>query len=320
MIRRLVNRWRRFWDWEAPRKLKVTPIGRMYLVITIGIGLGALNTGNNLLYLLLGFLLSLIVASGVLSERSLRHLRIRRILPESAYAGEAMVLRYEVYRTQGWSFALTLTEETGLPDALAFVPLVAETPVTVRASPMATQRGPTRLSRISVTTNYPLGLFAKTRRFERPDTVLVFPRRGFSCAPPAEDRSSQAGDAGNPRRKDGTGELLGLSELNPGEDARRLHWKKSAAAGRWLKVERAREERKQFQLALSTQEPGPGLERACEELAAQARKLLEQGHEVGLKTPTDTLRPQYGGAQERRIMSALAWAGFPRPAPGGSQP
>ena len=49
-------------------------MGRTYLVVTFGVGLGALNTGNNLLYLVLGLLLAMVVASGVLSERCLRYL------------------------------------------------------------------------------------------------------------------------------------------------------------------------------------------------------------------------------------------------------
>src|SRR5690606_41777220 len=63
-------------DW--PRRLKVTGTGRTYLMVTLGVGIGALNTGNNLLYLLLGLLLGVIVLSGLLSERVLRGLHVER--------------------------------------------------------------------------------------------------------------------------------------------------------------------------------------------------------------------------------------------------
>jgi hypothetical protein len=56
----------------APRKLKFTREGKYYLGITLGVGFAAINTGNNLLYLLLGMLLSLIVVSGVMSDLSLK--------------------------------------------------------------------------------------------------------------------------------------------------------------------------------------------------------------------------------------------------------
>ena len=45
-------RWARWQTWSGPRRrLKITRIGRTYLFITLGVGLAALNTGNNLLYL-----------------------------------------------------------------------------------------------------------------------------------------------------------------------------------------------------------------------------------------------------------------------------
>src|SRR5262245_33753614 len=53
---------RGFWErvrrfFNPPRKLKFTREGKYYLGITLGVGFAAINTGNNLLYLLLGMLL-----------------------------------------------------------------------------------------------------------------------------------------------------------------------------------------------------------------------------------------------------------------------
>ena len=51
-----------------------------------------MNTGNNLLYLVLGLLLSLVILSGVLSEMALRGLEFRRKLPRRAYAGSSALI------------------------------------------------------------------------------------------------------------------------------------------------------------------------------------------------------------------------------------
>ena len=69
---------------RPPRRLKLTREGKYFIGITFGVGFAAINTGNNLLYLLLGMLLSLIVVSGVLSELSLRELTVVRRLPPRA--------------------------------------------------------------------------------------------------------------------------------------------------------------------------------------------------------------------------------------------
>ena len=72
---------------RPPRRLRFTREGKVFIGITFGVGFAAVNTGNNLLYLVLGLLLSLVILSGVLSEIALRGLEFRRRLPRRAYAG-----------------------------------------------------------------------------------------------------------------------------------------------------------------------------------------------------------------------------------------
>lgn len=293
-----------------PRTLKITAAGRVYLVVVIGVGLGALNTGNNLLYLLLGLLLSLIILSGVLSERTLKELAVRRVLPEACHAGEPFALRYELRRPRGESFAVTLSEADGALEGTCGVAFLdAAAPQVARADCTAPQRGPLRLTGVKVATSWPFGLFSKARVLPVEDLLLVFPRRGFSCELPQEQPGRRQGDGGDPRKRDGSGDVLGLRELLPFESARGVHWVKSASAGKLLKVEREREERRQYTLSVSSKLPQPQQDRACEEAAAMTTRLLARGDEVGLSTQTQSLRPASGPGHERRILAALAWVG-----------
>lgn len=296
---------------RPPRTLSVTRTGRTYLVLTLGVGFGALNTGNNLLYLLLGLMLSMIVVSGVLSERALRFLKVRRLGADAAYAGEPFAFRWAISRAKGSSFALALSEVDAPVEGygkLAYLPPGAEQ--IVRGDLQVERRGPVKLSGVKVTTTFPLGLFAKSRVFRLEGELLVYPRRGYACASPDDAGVGPLGDAGDPRRGGGDGDLLGLRELKEGEDARRIHWKKSAAAGRLLRTEREREERKTYVLHVDGKKPGDALERRCEEVAALAQRLLTDGHEVGLETETTRIRPGSGTGQQRRILRALAYAGY----------
>lgn len=297
------------------RKLKATRVGRTYLVLTVGIGLGALNTGNNLLYLVLGFLLAIIVLSGVLSERVIADIRVRRLLPDGAFAHELFPLRYEVTRTKGRAFAIRISEGGGTLDGWAWIPTVLEgAPVTVRADVTAPRRGPLRLKQIEISTFFPFGLFEKSRTVEVEDLLLIWPRRGFTCDPPDSDAGHLTGDTGNQRHRDGGGDVQGLRELGDLEDARRVHWKKSAAAGKLLKVEREREDRKQYTLTIESDAPGDPLERACEETAALTNRLLASGNDVGLDAGGRKIRPASGPGHEKRILSALAALGYALPA------
>ena len=80
--------------------------------------------------------------------------------------------------------------------------------------------------------------------------------------------------------------------------------------GKLLRTEREREERRQFMLRVDGALAGDALERRCEEAAAQSFRLLDRGHEVGLEAGKLRLRPASGPGHERRILTALAWAGF----------
>jgi hypothetical protein len=56
----------------------------------------AINTGNNLLYLILAVMISILIASFWLSEMVLNDLNLSRRLPESVFAGEEFSVVYEL--------------------------------------------------------------------------------------------------------------------------------------------------------------------------------------------------------------------------------
>jgi len=300
---------------KPPRTLRVTRAGRTYLVLTVGIGLGALNTGNNLLYLVLGVQLATIVASGILSEASLRGLHVRRLGAESAFAGEPFVYRWAVSRRRGTAFVLTFTETHSELEGSATLALLRPgEEVVVRGRLLAPHRGPYALSGIRVTTTFPLGLFSKGRVLEVPGELLVYPRR--VPAPPGLVWPDEARGEQTARRfrREGDGDTAGLRALREGEDARRVHWLKSALLGKLLRVERDAEQTRSVVLTLDVSARGAALEHSCEEVAARARALLADGAAVGLEAGSDRLRPDQGPRHERLLLAALARAGFTEPA------
>jgi uncharacterized protein (DUF58 family) len=289
----------------------VTRLGRTFLVVTVGVGVGAMNTGNNLLYLVLGTLLSAIVVSGVLSERCLRGLEVRRIGTDGAFAGEPFPHRWALFRRTGASFALEISEEHPALPGSALVPyLAAGEELTARADVTAARRGPYLLREVRVTTRFPFGLFAKSRMFELPGELRVLPRRVPSSHGHQGSNDGVPGDAGNPGKTNGAGDVAGLSPLREGDDARHIHGLRSAALGHWVRLDREREERRTHVLEATDAGPPERVDRACEQLAARARSLLAAGHEVGLLTPRTRIPPASGPGQERRILEALTVLGF----------
>lgn len=70
------------------RAISVTTEGVRFLLLTLAVGIAAVNTGNNLFYLLLAMMLSLIVLSGFLSEQCVRRLEFHRHLPDTLFVNQ----------------------------------------------------------------------------------------------------------------------------------------------------------------------------------------------------------------------------------------
>jgi uncharacterized protein (DUF58 family) len=303
------------------RRLRVTRDGWYFCLLAIGIGLAALNTGNNLLFLVLGLLLATIILSGILSERSLRDLELRRLLPGDPCAGEPFNVTLCVRnRKRFWpSYDLIFREPDG-PVAGAEARVLVVKPqeeISVAYLATASVRGRHPLWRLELRTRFPFGLFEKIRDVSVDDELWVLPERVR-----VSERRATGGqrDGTKPEGRPGHGEeLLGLTELRAGDDRRSVHWRKSAAVGRLLKIERERERRRRITIVLDNrgERRTPAFEHAVAQAAALARLLSLRGIEVGLST-SGTLRPPGPGSHHlRTLMRDLAVV---VPVPGGSPP
>jgi uncharacterized protein (DUF58 family) len=85
-----LERLRDSFDYEVTRE------GIVYVLVTLVIGIAALNTGNNLLYIVVAAMLSAILVSGVASAMVLRRLKLEVRLPLHLFAGRAAAGRIVV--------------------------------------------------------------------------------------------------------------------------------------------------------------------------------------------------------------------------------
>jgi uncharacterized protein (DUF58 family) len=80
----------------------VTRAGLIYILISVVIGIAAINTGNNLLYVVVAALLSAILVSGVASAQILRSLALDVHLPDHVFAGRPMLARLLLRNASSW--------------------------------------------------------------------------------------------------------------------------------------------------------------------------------------------------------------------------
>jgi uncharacterized protein (DUF58 family) len=89
---------------------EVTGVGIGYVVCTLLLGIAALNTGNNLLYIVVSAMLAAILVSGVASATELRDLELDVRVPEHVFAGRAMLGKILLCNPRRWlpSFSISV--------------------------------------------------------------------------------------------------------------------------------------------------------------------------------------------------------------------
>ena len=216
------------------RFLRFTRIGTQFVLMTLGIGIAAINTGNNLLYLVLSMMLSLIILSGILSERNLRNLRAERVLPAHPFAGKTIPYYIKTSSLQRRFPSLGfLVREGGAEVQTEPVYVHSLSPgrkMLLSAKVLFPKRGHYRMKGIRFETTFPFGFFRKSLTRDLPEEVVVYPEL-LELPISLRTLLSGAGDSGGaPFPGPGTG-VRNLRDYQPTDDARGIHWKASARHG-----------------------------------------------------------------------------------------
>lgn len=81
---------------------EVTREGLAYMALVLVIGVAALNTGNNLLFIIVSAMLAAIVVSGVASATMLQRTQTEVTLPEHVFANDGVMGRVNVHNQSRW--------------------------------------------------------------------------------------------------------------------------------------------------------------------------------------------------------------------------
>jgi uncharacterized protein (DUF58 family) len=296
-----------------PRSLKITREGRWFIGVLLIVGLAAINTGNNLLYLVVATLLSLIVISGIISESTLRGVNVKRVLPNHFFKGIPAPIKLHVANRKKHfpSFSLCFNE-------LALVGLTAKDPYILKLDPRAsvevpttytfTRRGVFTLTGLKVSTRFPFGIFLKGREETTNDEVIVYPSIKPVKAVALADIYRGAGAQEKSRRGAGT-ELYNLRGYTLADNSRFIYWRAAAKTGELFIKEFVLETEKKVILVFKNHctEGGEELfEETVDEAAGVIKHFIDRGYSVGLETLDTEIAPGQGHYQLLKLLRTLA--------------
>ena len=217
------------------RILQVTREGGGFIFLLFGVGIGAINTGNNLLYLVLAMCCSFIAVSGVLSELTLKDIFIEISLPKAVYPDDSYPLHLKISNSKKTIPSYSLYVE--FPQDPMGRYLIEHSAYTYEVSPQSSvdkslifvglKRGPLHINKVHLKTSFPFGFFIKTKILPVSVDTLVFPVIKNVALPSPTEYSEEGegtiGFAGD--------DLYSIREYRPGDPTASVHWKSSAKTG-----------------------------------------------------------------------------------------
>jgi uncharacterized protein (DUF58 family) len=237
---------------------KLTREGWIYIGGIVLVSLAAINTGNNLLFLILACLIASILMSGILSSLTLAGVELKLELPEHIFARQTVKGTVQLRNDKETLPSFSLRVE-GAKKKKAAASVLLSTPVYFpylprhesvnQAVPMQFERrGLYRQEAFRITTRFPFGFLQKSRRLDIASEALVYP--SVEATPEFLEVLPGIQGAMESLAKGRGQDLYSLRDYSPTDSARHVHWKASARLGSLMVREFAREDDSRVLLVL----------------------------------------------------------------------
>ncbi len=286
--------------------MKLTREGKGLLITGVLVAMAALNTGNNLIYLLTAMMLSLGLLDVVAGYFNLKKLSGDVVVEEPVYAGVSQTAIYRFFndRKHGSAFLVSLKDaEAGM---FAVAPLIdPEGMMEVKEAVTFVRRGRIHLSHMRLSSGYPFGFYRNVVKLKSPKSFLVYPEltdvRGLLAG---IQSIAGSGALPHPAGEDFTD----IRPYRQGDPMRDVHWKATAKSGGLMVKEFRAGVSRSVTVALDTSASATPeiLEKGISLAASLVEVLFSEGHPVRLKTLSQISAPARSREQFYHIMDMLA--------------
>jgi uncharacterized protein (DUF58 family) len=275
----------------------------LYVASTLLLGVAAVNTGNNLLFLVVSAMLGFMAVSGLLGWMNIRGLSVSVRLPDEVYAGVHTLVTIRIANSKKFlpSFLITATV-SGSPTS--FVLLDPRTPETGSLLLAFPQRGRHVVPGALISSTFPVNFFVRFIRVPVSGSFTVFPAPRPSIQPtPGKTPDAGAGKSYPAPGYDG--ELAKISDYRGGESLKLIHWRLSAK----------HEDFKVKQMTATAVDPvlldvdriaGRDLEERLSYCAFLVNRLVRGGCPVGLKLANRVIDPAATRLHRLKLLGELA--------------
>ncbi|MBL0225501.1 MAG: DUF58 domain-containing protein [Geobacteraceae bacterium] len=275
--------------------------------MTLLLGFAAVNTGNNLLFLVVSGLLAFMSVTGLAGMINLKGLTPELLPPAEIFAGTVTPFRLRLHNQKQRlpSFLIRVECENGQGVTLPVVSHASAVETAVQM--LFPRRGFARIGTIRISSPFPVNFFNRFWSFSIQDEFLVYPRlmQGTAVGDGPETRRIGS-DTRRDRGQDG--ELERIAGYSGNEPLRMIHWKLSARVDELLVKEFGRQSAPPLVI-----DPDRLSGNSLEERVSQAAWLVRRKvHErpVGLCLAGRTIPPASGRIHGALLLKELALYGL----------
>ncbi len=224
--------------WKDRRlRLNITRLGIQYLVALFFIGAFAVNTGNNLLYMIFSLMLGLFLVSGWVSRAALKGVNLESLDEGNLFArvrGGIRVRLKDRVPTRVRALEVHLEMEGGrVEPGFMAGGRESENAALLVLHARAEKRGWTKVQSLELRTSYPFGFIEKAYHFDLEHPVLVLPHPRSSTLPPRTPKGELHRHIPVP----GDSSPESARPLRHGDSPSRVHWKRTAQRGTpWVRT------------------------------------------------------------------------------------
>lgn len=288
-------------NWARTRPTKE---GMMFLGLTFFVGFAAINTGNNLIYMIFGMMLSFIASSGIISMINLAGIEVKPLYPREAYAHSPAPIRFSLtnlkFLIPSYSLTININGKKGF---LTHLPPKLTKNVTVNF--VFDKRGWNTVPEAQMYTKFPFGFFMKWIKLDLgEEQMLVYPKL-VNESVYIDEYLSATGEVKADRLGPGT-DIRSLRDYAYGDNPKHIHWKVSAKAGKLILREMEDEDSQKVLLEFKPGTKKRDLESEISRSASIFLKLLKMNYKVEFIAPTRVFNAHETSVSYRPVLTYLA--------------
>ncbi|MBI5657805.1 MAG: DUF58 domain-containing protein [Geobacter sp.] len=292
--------------------MSITRTGALYVATTLLLGFAAVNTGNNLLYLLVSILLGFMATSGLLGWLNIRWLDCSVRFPDELYSGRPTQV------------TIRLTNlKPRLPSYLLRIQLLGASCSLTVVNGGATQatsflhtfsgRGRHAAGAARICSPFPVNFFVRCVEIDCDGEAVAFPAPAAATHAPFSVRDGSSGEIQRTERGI-DGDMLTIADYTGTEPLKMIHWRLSARH-EGFKVKELGTARNEPVIIDLTAAAALPLEERLSFAAHQINHFSRENRAVGLKLAAGRTIPAASGRSHRlRLLTELALYDATQPA------